>query len=216
MNKPAPIGVRTENTARKGQKGQTMANAKLGAMLLDQAIEDETLVSVEEGVRYAFSLLTKGLCLTAWRGQSKKPVFRYLIEDKAHGMKEIAKLVETAKAANEISAKAAAKRKEEETANRGQYVVGVILRHSWGYDQTNIDYYEVTKCSKTGATVEVRPIASRLVKRGEFMSEDVSPAPGKFTGPAFKKRVTSYGVQMEHGWTSIVEASDVSHATHYA
>jgi len=143
-------------------------------------------------------------------------VYHYLVRDREHGEMAIKELVRIAQASNEIRAKADAKRAQEQAENRGKYTVGTILCNSWGYEQTNIDYYQVTKCSKSGATVEVRPIASKHIANTGFMSDTVGPNPGAFTGEAFKKRVTAYGVQFAHGWTSICKADDTHNATHYA
>jgi hypothetical protein len=35
---------------------------------------------------------------------------------------------------------------------------GTIFVRSWGYDQTNIDFYEITEVSKTGKTAKARKI----------------------------------------------------------
>ena len=49
--------------------------------------------------------------------------------------------------------------------------IGHILRDSWGYDQTNIDYYKVIR--KTASMVEIRKIGQKLVQRDSSMSEYV-------------------------------------------
>ena len=49
--------------------------------------------------------------------------------------------------------------------------IGHILRDSWGYDQTNIDYYKVIR--KTVSMVEIRKIGQKLVQRDSSMSEYV-------------------------------------------
>lgn len=49
--------------------------------------------------------------------------------------------------------------------------IGHILRDSWGYDQTNIDYYKVIR--KTVSMVEIRKIGQKLVQRDSDMSEYV-------------------------------------------
>jgi len=67
-----------------------------------------------------------------------------------------------------------------ERAKGHTLTVGRILYTSWGYDQTNIDFYEVTevvgKC-----TVKIRQVASALAEGGERgPSEPVVPVPGAF------------------------------------
>ena len=55
--------------------------------------------------------------------------------------------------------------------------VGSILYSSWGYDQTNIDYYKVTKISPTGKTCKIVRIGSQRLEETGFMSERVAPDP---------------------------------------
>lgn len=81
--------------------------------------------------------------------------------------------VKTTRAANDKAAFAATK-------------VGDVFVASWGYDQTNIDFYEVV--AKTAARVKVRPIGSVVVESTRF-SDAVAPAKGNFTGPAVTKAV---------------------------
>ena len=68
---------------------------------------------------------------------------------------------------------------------------GTILRASWGYDQTNIDYFEVV--STSAQRVQVRPIAQRTVTADTSMSEWVEPLPGEFTGPAISRKPIPWG-----------------------
>ena len=53
--------------------------------------------------------------------------------------------------------------------------IGHILSASWGYDQTNIDYYKVIR--KTATMVEVRAIGQKFVEADSSMSEYVMPDP---------------------------------------
>jgi hypothetical protein len=69
--------------------------------------------------------------------------------------------------------------------------VGDVLRSSWGYEQTNVDYYEVV--SLAGAkTVELREIAGTREDTGDMQGISI-PAPGKYIGEAFRRRVGEGG-----------------------
>lgn len=69
--------------------------------------------------------------------------------------------------------------------------VGDVFRCSWGYDQTNIDYFECT--SVIGAhTIEVRPIAQDSIETLSMQGECV-PMRGAYTGEAVRKRVKMVG-----------------------
>ena len=49
--------------------------------------------------------------------------------------------------------------------------VGDIVYNSWGWEQTNIDFYVVTR--RTASTVNLCPIASKVVETTQYMSEKV-------------------------------------------
>jgi hypothetical protein len=69
--------------------------------------------------------------------------------------------------------------------------VGAVLVSSWGYDQTNVDFYEVTKV--IGArTVEVREIAAEAVHTGDMTGRCV-PVPGRYTSEPMRRLVGANG-----------------------
>ncbi len=56
--------------------------------------------------------------------------------------------------------------------------VGSVLTYSWGYDQTNVDAFQVTRA--TTASVWIRPIALRQTEGLTGMSDSCAPVPNKF------------------------------------
>jgi hypothetical protein len=102
----------------------------------------------------------------------------------------IAKAFETA--AYIVTRKAT--RRAEVAAQRAaghKLTVGAILRSSWGYDQTNVDYYQVT--ALVGSTmVEVREIGCQSEETG-WLSGKCVPAPGSFIGEPARYRVSPQG-----------------------
>ena len=85
------------------------------------------------------------------------------------------------------------KRAEERLAYRHDYKAGDILYTSWGYDQTNIEFFQVVAVPSS-KSITVREIASAM-PRGEegFMSGRVVAVPDNFIGAAITKRVTPSG-----------------------
>lgn len=66
--------------------------------------------------------------------------------------------------------------------------VGDIFYGSWGYDQTNVNFYEVT--GLTGASVRIREVGQ--VQVGDSgPSESVMPDKGNYIGPEMTKRLKS-------------------------
>lgn len=65
------------------------------------------------------------------------------------------------------------------------YKVGDILHHSWGYDQTNCDFYQVVEVKK--ASVVLRKIGATTVPGSEgFMSESLMPEKDAFITKGFQ------------------------------
>ena len=83
--------------------------------------------------------------------------------------------------------------------------VGDIFYNSWGYDQTNVDWYQVTR--KTSKTVFMKRIRKNYKEDG-FMSGNCVPVKDSFVPDAqeFGKRPTRYirqdGTESEDIWVA--------------
>jgi len=67
--------------------------------------------------------------------------------------------------------------------------VGDIFVNSWGYDQTNIDYFQVTR--KTNKTIYIREISSEVKETG-FMCGDSTAKKDCFKGEEIRKTAYEY------------------------
>jgi hypothetical protein len=92
----------------------------------------------------------------------------------------------------------------EEVAPQPSARVGDILYTSGGYEQTNVNFYEVVAVS--GQSVTIRKISKHVVADHTY-SVDVMPNPGSFVGEPKKKRVQKSGggkyevkVNDDHAW----------------
>lgn len=65
--------------------------------------------------------------------------------------------------------------------------IGTIFASSWGYDQTNVDFYEVVKVTK--ASVVVREIAKAQQTADGGWTGYVTPQPGSFVGDPQTRRL---------------------------
>lgn len=70
------------------------------------------------------------------------------------------------------------------------FKVGDILYSSWGYDQTNIDFYEVTAVGSK--SIKIREIEQRVASATPG-SDMVVPVPGHFKGSEMLKIVSPRG-----------------------
>lgn len=88
-------------------------------------------------------------------------------------------------------ARAVAKAAALETVKEGDIFVA-----SWGWEQTNIDAYQVV--AKKGATVTLREITTASVEGTEgFMSDQCVPVKDAFIGEEFKKRITGKYINID-------------------
>lgn len=108
-------------------------------------------------------------------------------------------------------------KKEAKKGAVNPFKVGDILYDSWGYDQTNIDFYQITKVN--GMQIEMRELSQELTQSDGLssMAGYVTPRKGDFISEPIKKIVqvmTSYNSQTQsykascyipskHGWISL-------------
>lgn len=60
--------------------------------------------------------------------------------------------------------------------------IGDIFRCSWGYDQTNVDFYQVTR------VISQKPIELRAIESQYIGSESVFPCKDRFIGEVMRRR----------------------------
>jgi hypothetical protein len=118
----------------------------------------------------------------AFAGRAQKPLWHYSYKDPARRDSQIR---ETAKSI-EARAKAKAEKREQRKQFTHGLQVGDVLYSSWGYDQTNIDWFQVVG-APTEKTVLIREIASKTARSTGYGQDYVVPVPGKFVGPVMKK-----------------------------
>jgi len=95
-----------------------------------------------------------------------------------------------------------------------EFVAGTILLNSWGYDQTNIQYYEVIE--RRGMMVVIREIAAKTVPGSEGpMSDWRTPVPGHFIGPPIRKRIGPSGLTMRFGRAVIIQPNEKHRCSWY-
>lgn len=90
-----------------------------------------------------------------------------------------------------ITAEAKERKRLARAQFQNPYKVGDILHHSWGYDQTNCDFYQVVEVKK--ASVVLRKIGAGTVPGTEgFMSEQLMPVKDAFI-PHGSQALTKHG-----------------------
>lgn len=110
------------------------------------------------------------------------------------------------------------------------YQTGRILESSWGYDQTNIDYFKIVK--RTNDSIFLIPLNTVSTPQpGNCMvgtcrpGEPMNPGEyvscvGTWTGKPIRRKLCRrdgkvIGCSIKHGWADLYEGGD-SHWTAYA
>jgi len=72
--------------------------------------------------------------------------------------------------------------------------IGKIFFSSWGYEQTNIDFYKVIEVSKSGKTFTLQKIGSQVISNVGYCSDMVIPNEDKIMDePLYNRRVLDTG-----------------------
>jgi|PlaIllAssembly_1097288.scaffolds.fasta_scaffold29663_6 hypothetical protein len=122
-------------------------------------------------------------------GRRQKPDWHYRFKSEEARSEYIAKYKSKLEGIAEYKLKQAVERKEVDNLLK----LGDILECSWGYDQTNIDYYEVVKVLPK--SVVILEIAQRKQMTG-YESGSCWPLPGQYVGKPRTVRVKGESVKI--------------------
>lgn len=132
-----------------------------------------------------------GQCaVIAYAGKRTKHDGHFTMRDRAQALQWAAEYLGKQQASAKRQAERAAEKKARRAAGH-RLQVGDVLRSSWGYDQTNIDYYEVTRLLGK-SMVEIRAIRARSAPTGDMVGDCV-PVPGQYKGEPMRKAVDDSG-----------------------
>ncbi len=132
----------------------------------------------------------------AFSGKRNKPDWNHTFKTEEQARKYIAEHADGVKRSEEFRSKVKADRYDVRATEH--YKVGDILSTSWGYDQTNVEFFKIVRV--LDKSVEVRAIGAKSVEGSEgFMSCRLLPDPSVELTDAWEckhngiKRVTRYG-----------------------
>lgn len=100
-------------------------------------------------------------CAVGFRGKAAKPAWRYRFLSLEAREMHVAGFFAAVQAAEDAKAASAAA-----DAAKPMPEIGLILSSSWGYDQTNVDFYRVEAVS--GRMVELVELEQILVENGDM------------------------------------------------
>lgn len=119
-------------------------------------------------------------------GKAAKPAFNYYFNSEERRDAYVNEFFDSVAKTQAVREQRKAERVEFKTA----LVVGDILVSSWGYEQTNVDFYQVVEVKPSRKAIVIREICSDLnTDAAAFMSGTVTPIPDNFKGKPMLKRV---------------------------
>lgn len=121
----------------------------------------------------------------AFAGRGTKPIWHYIFSSAERLTEKIQSQVKSLEAHKAMIAE----RRKARFQPHG-LVGGEVLRTSWGYEQTNVEYYEVV--GVRGQMIELREIAQTRTEEG-YLCGKTQPVPGAYIGEAFSRRVSMSG-----------------------
>lgn len=161
---------------------------------------DNGVTKVEDSetnaVAYTYEMNGKPYAL-CFGGRRQKPDFHYWYRSTETRDKAVAGHFETAKRAKEYKNE----RKAVRAASTRKLEVGDILSSSWGYDQTNVDFYQVV------GLVGNKSVSIRKIAAADATDQDgfdgygdrgmCVPSKDHFIGEAMTKRVGETGMSVK-------------------
>jgi hypothetical protein len=125
-----------------------------------------------------------------WTSTRVKSCKTYRYSNDQSRLKNVRRMIEVEQRHAVRIAEASASRKAQV---RG-LEVGDMLSAVWGYDQTNYNYYQVTKLVGT-KTVEVREV-EQMIESTEYMQGNCVPVSGEYIGETIKRVATNGAVKI--------------------
>jgi hypothetical protein len=133
----------------------------------------------------------------AFVGKSSRPFWHYRFRSEAERESQIERTTDLRRNAMVEKLKAQQARRDFQHG----FQVGDILYASWGYDQTNVDFYQVVEVR--GKDIILREIGSRVVGNKGGPTEKVMAEPNEFIGPPLRKRPQGTG---SHTYVKITQS----------
>lgn len=134
-------------------------------------------------------------------GRAEKPTWRYRFRSDAEREQRVRRQIEV------VRQRATDRAERRKRSNRPHTLEkGLILYTSWGYDQTNTEFYEVIDVPSP-CYVVLQEIAAPLVRGEEsFMSGNRMPDPDARIGEPFRRKVDMTGARPSVRINSVVSA----------
>lgn len=145
------------------------------------------------GITFEFSTQNNKFCLLAKKAQSRvKYIFNYSFRSEEGRYNYFNKYISNLE--NSIKEKEERKEAEKQAIKAALSKVkpGDIFSSSWGYDQTNVDFYQVIEVK--GCYAILKEIGQTRKKEGIYIdARKIFPVKDNFIGETIKKKIQTSG-----------------------
>lgn len=147
----------------------------------------------------AFHTLAGKIHAKGWSGKADNPAFYYSFRSEANARVYVDQFVANVMARGARKAEHKAARKAVSASDF--WAVGDVVYNSWGYDQTNVDFYQVVEVK--AKSIVLREVRQNSSDRGMSMSGATQPVRNDFCGEPFTKLCGENGsIAFPHGGSS--------------
>jgi hypothetical protein len=155
----------------------------------EQRVQDFATAKQGTIIRHhkAFFVL-HGLSVALWTHQTIRPSYYYKFKTE----QERETWIDYQKASIDSQQQSQDQWAEKLQAEKSNIKEGIVMYDSWGWEQTNIDFYKVVR--KTDGMVWLQKLKSEVKETG-FMSGNTWPT-DETEGEVFKRRIGKYGVKI--------------------
>lgn len=135
---------------------------------------------------YTLEIIVYGLIVAIFSGKSPKPYKHYRFDDES----ALNAFIQTEKTREAREEQKRVERSKQYEAEKQKIVEGAILYSSWGYEQTNIDFYIVVS-RKNDFVILQKVGQNRTYDRDD--TGKCTPDVSKKIGDPFRKKINNYG-----------------------
>lgn len=163
------------------------------------------------GIVYVYTSKSGALCAKGFSGKRGKCDWHHSYPSQAHLEDKVTRYFQA------LTERQERKTREAEKAKSGRrgVEVGHVLVSTWGYDQTNVDYYQVTKL--IGKTmVEIRKIGTERIEATGWASDKVMPAIDDFRGNPLRRKCVNGAVNVDDVCRAYLWDGKPDHRSSYA
>jgi len=138
---------------------------------------DEQEIKDDEANAVAYLKVYDGFAIAlGFGGRRQRPDFNYRFKNEAQARAYVQKYFD----GQRETARMKAERRREQREFTTSLVVGDVLYTSWGYDQTNVEWFQVLEVKPSGKTVVIREICTKSVEDTGWMCGYCMPIRDRF------------------------------------